>query len=139
MSSFFSSHGEDLMKSRLNITMLEREVNPIDVQIVVTPCTLVCTWMMLDWMYSHGKIAFKFKPAEKTIPCLSHIQQERSSVLTCITSGHCLASHKKLRNPNPFPACCPQTQLEGRCLVIKVMLITGFSSYLLLLATDRFA
>lgn len=52
---------------------------------------------------------------------------------------HCLASHKKMRSPNPFPACCPQTQLEGRCLVIKVMLITGSLSYLLLLAADRLA
>lgn len=74
MSSFFSSHEEDLMKSMLNITMLEREVSPIDFQIIVCPCTLVSTWMILDWMCSHGKIAFKFQPAEKTIPCLSHIQ-----------------------------------------------------------------
>jgi len=50
---------------------------------------------------------------------------------------NCLASHsKELKNPKPLPLYWPQKQLEGRCLVIKVMFITGLSNYLLPLAAD---
>lgn len=84
MSSWFASHGEHLIKTILNTaeeilcTMLEREVNPITAQIIVTPCTLVSTWMMLDRMSSHDKVAFKFRPEKEMILCQGYMQSEMS-------------------------------------------------------------